>query len=316
MRRIALLIALPMLATIGLAACGSSPPPNPDTSVSANGTFGKSPTVQIPAQKAGSALDVKTLITGSGVPLGKTDAFVGNYAAYIWSGTTHKLAQSTWTNGSPAVFSGQLLPGLETGLRGKKMGSRVLIVLPPKSAYGTQGNSQAGVKPTDTLVFVVDLIKNFSSTASASGQHVSAGGSGLPTVGAQQGTVPSVSVPSSSPPGALVAKTLIKGSGSPVAKGQTVVTQYVGMIWRSKKTFDSSWQRSAPFGFTIGLTPSQVIPGWDKGLLGQTVGSRVMIVIPPADGYGSSGNSQAGITGKDTLVFVVDLLGAFSVGST
>jgi peptidylprolyl isomerase len=54
-----------------------------------------------------------------------------------------------------------------------------------------------------------------------------------------------------------------------------------------------------------------VIPGWDTGLAGQTVGSRVMLVIPPKDAYGSAGQSQAGITGKDTLVFVVDIIDAF-----
>jgi len=57
-----------------------------------------------------------------------------------------------------------------------------------------------------------------------------------------------------------------------------------------------------------------VITGWDKGLVGQTVGSRVMLSIPPADGYGSAGQSQAGITGKDTLVFVVDVIDAFKQG--
>jgi peptidylprolyl isomerase len=36
-----------------------------------------------------------------------------------------------------------------------------------------------------------------------------------------------------------------------------------------------------------------------------------MLVIPPADGFGKSGNSQVGIKGTDTLVFVVDILGAF-----
>jgi len=54
-----------------------------------------------------------------------------------------------------------------------------------------------------------------------------------------------------------------------------------------------------------------VIPGWDTGLAGQTVGSRVMLVIPPKDGYGKAGASQAGINGTDTLVYVVDILGAF-----
>ncbi len=45
--------------------------------------------------------------------------------------------------------------------------------------------------------------------------------------------------------------------------------------------------------------------------MGQTIGSQVLLVIPPADGYGTSGNSQAGISGTDTLVFVVDLLDAY-----
>ena len=62
---------------------------------------------------------------------------------------------------------------------------------------------------------------------------------------------------------------------------------------------------------TIGASPSQVIPGWDKGLAGQTVGTRVLLVIPPADGYGKTGSAQAHIKPTDTLVFVVDILGAF-----
>jgi peptidylprolyl isomerase len=80
------------------------------------------------------------------------------------------------------------------------------------------------------------------------------------------------------------------------------------VIWRTGKVFDSSWARNTPLTTVIGA--GQVIPGWDKGLVGQTVGSRVMLTIPPADGYGSAGQSQAGIKGTDTLVFVVDILAA------
>ena len=58
-----------------------------------------------------------------------------------------------------------------------------------------------------------------------------------------------------------------------------------------------------------------MIPGWDKGLVGQTVGSRVLLVIPPGDAYGSAGQSQAGIKGTDTLVFVVDIISAVSPGA-
>ncbi len=313
MRRFAVLLSVPLLGALALAGCGSSTSPASPT-VSVNGKFGTNPTITIPTQSASSKLTVKTLIQGSGPALTKTDAFVGNYAVYIWSGKTHKLAESTFTTKSPALFSGTLLPGLETALQGKKMGSRVLAVVPPADGYGKTGNSSAGVSATDTLVFVVDMIKEFANNASAAGTQVSNGGGSLPTVTAKSGAAPTITMPSSShqPPSSLVVKTLVKGTGAPVTTGQTVVAQYVGSIWRTGKVFDSSWSRGTPFGFTIGATPSQVITGWDKGLIGQTVGSRVMLVVPPADGYGKTGSTQAGIKGTDTLVFVVDILGAVS----
>ncbi len=316
MRRIAVLSALPLLAAVALAGCGgSSSNSSAASAVSVSGSFGKTPEVNIPAQKASSKLAVKTLVHGTGQALGRTDAFVGNYAIYVWSGTSHKLLQSTFkTGGKPTLFSGTLLPGLETALVGQKMGSRVLAVIPPKEGFGTTGDSQAGIKGTDTLVFVVDMIKDFSGTAAASGRPVSHGGGSLPTVTAAagpSGAAPTITMPKGNPPKNLTTQILIKGTGPTVAEGDTVVVQYVGAIWRNGYVFDSSWKRSQPFGFTIGASPSQVILGWDKGLVGQTVGSRVMLVIPPVDGYGKTGSPQAHIKGTDTLVFVVDILGAF-----
>jgi FKBP-type peptidyl-prolyl cis-trans isomerase len=311
MRRIALILMLPLLAVGVLAGCGgSSASSTASPPVTVSGSFGQAPVIKIPTQKAASGLTVKTVIHGTGPALAKADAFVGNYAIYIWSGTAHRLAQSSYTT-APTLFAGQLLPGLEKALVGQKMGSRVLAVIPPKDAFGKSGNPQAGIKGTDTLVFVVDLIKDFAGNASATGQQVSNGGGSLPTVTATTGSAPTIKMPSSKPPTKLVTKTLVKGSGPAITAKQYVVVQYVGAIWKGGKVFDASWKRNQPFGFTIGASPSQVIPGWDKGLVGQTVGSRVMLVVPPADGYGKTGNSQAGIKGTDTLVFVVDILGAF-----
>jgi FKBP-type peptidyl-prolyl cis-trans isomerase len=314
MRRIAVLSALPLLAAVALAGCGGSSSNSPAASaVSVSGSFGKAPEVNIPAQKADAKLTVKTLVHGTGQALGRTDAFVGNYAIYLWSGSSHKLLQSTFkAGGKPTLFSGTLLPGLERALVGQKMGSRVLAVIPPKEGFGTSGDAQAGIKGTDTLVFVVDMIKDFAGNAAASGRAVSHGGGSLPTVTAVTGSAPAMTMPKGNPPKNLTTQVLIKGTGPTVAEGDTVVVQYVGAIWRNGYVFDSSWKRSQPFGFTIGASPSQVILGWDKGLAGQTVGSRVMLVIPPADGYGKAGSPQAKIKGTDTLVFVVDILGAFS----
>jgi peptidylprolyl isomerase len=280
--------------------------------VAVSGAFGKAPTITIPAQKPASSLTVKTLIHGTGPALATTDAFVVNYTVDIWNGKSHRLAYSSFAPPKPTLFASQtLLPGLKKALVGQKIGSRVLAVIPPKDGFGTSGQPQSGIKGTDTLVFVVDLIKNFAANASASGQQVSSGGGALPKVTATAGAAPKIKVPSAKPPAKLVTKVLVKGTGPAIKANQTVVVQYVGAIWRTGKVFDASWKRAQPFGFTIAANPSQAIPGWNTGLLGQTVGSRVMLVIPPADGFGKSGNSQVGIKGTDTLVFVVDILGAF-----
>jgi peptidylprolyl isomerase len=276
--------------------------------------FGTTPVVKIPKLDANNKLTVKTVIQGTGPAVTKTDAMAANFVLYFWAGTTNTLKANTFT-ANPTVIGGTMLPGLETALIGQKVGSRVLAVIPPAQGYGTSGNSQLGITGSTTLVFVIDVLKSYADTASASGAQVTNGGGSLPTVTAHAGAAPTITIPANNPPAALTTKTLIKGTGPKIAKGQFVIAQYAGYIWRTKKVFDASWTSGSPFGFVIGASPEQVIPGWDTGLAGQTVGSRVMLVIPPKDGYGSAGQSQAGITGTDTLVFVVDIIDAFKAGS-
>jgi FKBP-type peptidyl-prolyl cis-trans isomerase len=331
MRRLLAIIVIPALACLVIAGCGSSKPSsssssassassssasnsNANASVTVSGTFGTTPTVKIPKLKADNKLTVKTVIQGTGSTVTKSDAMAANFVLYFWDGTTNSLKANTFTS-NPTVIGGTMLPGLETALIGQKVGSRVLAVIPPAEGYGTSGNSQLGITGTTTLVFVIDVLKSYADTASATGAQESNGGGALPTVTAHPGSAPTITIPTNSPPSALVTKTLIKGTGPKLAKGQYVVAQYTGYIWRTKKVFDSSWSSGSPFGFVIGASPEQVISGWDTGLAGQTVGSRVMLVIPPKDGYGSTGASQAGITGTDTLVFVVDIIDAFKSSS-
>ena len=99
------------------------------------------------------------------------------------------------------------------------------------------------------------------------------------------------------------------GQGCRGCGGRHPGRQLRGRDLGHKKVFDSSFSRGEPAGFVIGK--GRVIPGWDKTLVGQKLGSRVLLTIPPADGYGASGNSQAGISGTDTLVFVVDLIAVY-----
>ena len=105
----------------------------------------------------------------------------------------------------------------------------------------------------------------------------------------------------------LAVTPVIKGTGPAVKKGQTITTNYVGVFYKDGKEFDSSWSAGQPATFAIGV--GQVIPGWDQGLVGVTVGSRVQLDIPGELAYG---NDEANAGGRPTgpLRFVVDVLAA------
>ncbi|GEM_PF-989180 len=97
--------------------------------------------------------------------------------------------------------------------------------------------------------------------------------------------------------------TLIEGGGAAARAGQRITVNYVGVSYTTGAEFDASWKRSDPFTFQLGA--GQVIKGWDQGLVGVKLGSRVQIDIPSSLGYGDNpgGTSPAG-----PLRFIVDVL--------
>ncbi len=311
MRRIALALVAPVAAAAVLAGCGGSSS-NANDAVKVTGSFNKTPTVTIPTEQASGNLVVSKPVHGTGAVLKAGNAALANLTLYKWSGTSHTLIDSTYGTGPQIIPSQSDLSGITTALKGARLGSRVVVVLPPKYGYGASGNSNLGITGTDTLVWVIDLLQQYAANQSASGSQVSSGGGALPSVTAKAGEAPSVTIPKNSPPSTLSVTTLIKGSGPKLATGDTVVTQYVGYIWRTGDVFTSTWPSTeqpngSPFSFQLG---GDVLTGFSEGLTGVTVGSRVMVVIPPSLGYGpSGGDSRAGIEKTDTLVFVVDVLG-------
>jgi peptidylprolyl isomerase len=274
----------------------------------ATGASGKAPKVTIPSkEKPATTLRIKSLTSGSGPALAKGNLAVVNFVGYTWKG---KKVADTYKTGTPEEWTiGQLLPGLDKGITGQKAGGRVMLTIPPSQAFGPQGNQTLGVGPTDTLVFVIDILGAYGKSAAAHGTAVPLDDPKLPKVtDAGAGKPPTVTIPKTDAPGSLTDKTLIQGSGPAVKKGQALVAQYQGQIWKTGKVFDSSWTRGTPAAFPIGA--GKVIPGWDKALVGKKVGSRVLLVVPPKEGYGKAGAAGAGIKGTDTLVFVIDIVGA------
>ncbi|HKD88869.1 MAG TPA: FKBP-type peptidyl-prolyl cis-trans isomerase [Streptosporangiaceae bacterium] len=318
MRRIAAALLVPLAACLVLVGCGSSSAPsaaNANAAVKVTGVLGKTANVSIPAAMASSKLAISTPIKGTGPALKSGDSSLADVMLYKWSGTKHALLSSSFTSGGPSIIPAQVgLPGLVTALKGAHLGSRIVAVLPPKYGYGPSGNSQLQVTGSDTLVWVIDLLQQYSATQSATGSQVSTGGGNLPSVSAKPGQAPVVTVPKNSPPSKLSVTTLIQGSGPKLAKGDIAVAQYVGVNWRTGKAFDASWpsaQNPAGHLLSFPVGGQQVLPGLSNGLAGVPVGSRVMVVIPPALGYGpAGGQASAGIKKTDTLVFVIDVLGS------
>lgn len=152
-----------------------------------------------------------------------------------------------------------------------------------------------------------------STTAGTdSGSSDSAQDAPLPSVAADFGETPTFDFPDAGPSGQLQVEVLKQGDGPKVKSGMPVVADYAGVVWGETEPFDSSFSRGAPALFSL----QNVVAGWSKGIPGHTVGSRLLISIPPELGYGKQGNPAAGISGEDTIVFVVDLIDTFGPNQT
>ncbi|WP_018349416.1 FKBP-type peptidyl-prolyl cis-trans isomerase [Longispora albida] len=103
----------------------------------------------------------------------------------------------------------------------------------------------------------------------------------------------------------LTVTPLVTGTGPETKAGQTIRVNYVGVTFADGKEFDASWKRGEPFEFQVG--GGRVIKGWDEGLVGVKVGSRVQLDIPSNMAYGDDASSGRPV---GTLRFVVDVLSA------
>jgi peptidylprolyl isomerase len=306
-----------LVAVAVVAGCSSSPdstvnsdkPTTDLAAVKVSGAQGAKPAVTVPNPFNATKTDRRVITSGQGGIVSAGQRITIDYVGV--NGTDGKEFDTSFGKQDKATFTlddKQIIKGMVTGLSGTTVGSRVLIAVPPKDGYGTQGAAAAGIGPTDTLVFLVDVKSASTVLKRATGTAVRPK-AGLPTVTLNEKTgEPTIKVPNSKAPAKLVTQPLIEGKGAKVKKGQTITVHYTGVIWPGGKVFDSSWKTGSPASFAIGV--GKVIAGWDQGLVGQSVGSQILLVIPPDKGYGATGKTEAGIKGTDTLVFVVDILDA------
>jgi peptidylprolyl isomerase len=308
------------LVVAGLAACSSSTPApsasstakaascenvksgSASDSVKVSGDFLKTPAVTVPAPLKTNDTERTVVIKGTGAEAKAGSSIDIALAAY--NGTTGKALSTVGFDGQATqnmkVDDKTFVPGLVRAVECLPVGSRVVLTAPVAAAFGKADISQLKLTDKDTVVFIAD-IADIAQTK-ANGTPV-APAPGFPTVKDDAKTgEPTITIPKADPPTETKIAVLKQGDGEVVQSGDTVTLQYKGVLWRNGQMFDSSWSR----GEVASFQTTQVVKGFQKALEGQKVGSQVIAIVPPADGYGSAGSGE--IKATDTMVFVVDIL--------
>jgi peptidylprolyl isomerase len=296
-RRSALLTAVALLAGLLTACGGSSSADSSGLPEVAGGGYGDKPKITVPkGEDPGTKLETEVLVEGDGPVVEKGDLIVADYLGATWR--NGKTFDNSYDRGNPAAFTltdgqGGVITGWVKALEGTKAGSRVLMVVPPKEGYGKQGNPQAGIKGTDSLVFVVDIIAAYDKKTPL---PESTPATDLPTERPQVkgDSNPTLTVPDGlEPPAEPVTIILSKGDGPKVVNDKMAIVQFTAVDWTGKP-LSSTWQ-TGPQGFPIGVEGR---PSPFDLLNDVPVGSRVLLELPaPADADAS----------KDSVAVVVDV---------
>lgn len=316
MRRLAALLVVPALLLA--AGCGSDKGSDSDSaafkstmglpSITAGAKIGEKPTIAKGEGDPPKDLKVEVVSKGSGAKTAKGQKVEVNYLGQTW--TSDKPFDNSFDKKqsfSLTLGAGGVIPGWDQGLQGQNVGSRVMLSIPPTLGYGAQ--AQGDIPANSTLVFVVDIIKATTPPPvqkTAKGTEAKQDDAKLPKIGTNtDGKAPSVTIPKVDPPKALVSNYIIEGTGPVLKATDGVVIQYVGYVWKDGKKFDDGYATGKTTPITA-LNQLQ-IKGLANGLAGKKVGSRVLLVLPPAEGFGAT--EQSGVPANSTVIFSLDILG-------
>jgi peptidylprolyl isomerase len=310
--RLSLLPVAAIATAVVLAGCGNSTSSSASSasslgldSVTISGDLGADPTVDFSGQVTDPTTTTKTLIEGDGDTIEQGDSVM--IQTVIADGYTQKTVASSYKDKQPQVvtLSSKVSPIFLDALAGKKVGSRVLVYTSADKIFGPSGNTSLGISNKDVVLIIFDLVDKPLDKPDGTAKAAPAWAPKLVTT---KGVVSGLDFKGTpKPDGATKVAVLRTGTGAKVTKGQTIIVRYLGQVYDGKKPFDENFSGDLA-SFPIGV--GSVVKGWDKTLVGQTVGSRLLVAVPPKDGYGSKGQPTAGIKGTDTLYFVVDILGA------
>lgn len=312
-RPVALALAA-SLSAVALAGCspanGSCENPLGEGSanlVSVSGPFGSTPIVDFPTPFVGRDASTSTVMPGTGDVI--ESGYYVDFEATVYGEDESVLTATAYgADGAPA----QRIP-IEAGSNPisdsflcHSAGERFTLTGTAAEIFGATSGS--GTDPNTTVVVVFDVINVYPGSSRGIPQLAQ---DGMPAVTNAPGGRPGIAVPNIAPPTELRISTLTKGDGPLISEGQTVVAHYTGVVWGGA-VFDSSWDANSPADLVaqsfVENAGVGVVPGFAKALIGQAVGSRVLVVIPPSEGY-PAGREPSSIPANATLIFVIDILG-------
>lgn len=272
-------------ASAGDLCAAAAPAGALSDSVTVEGEFGEAATVTFETPMEITAAERTVAVPGDGDQL--ADGDLVQYALTVFNAETgaEEASEGYETPAMPVALT--VGSGADQFFGCAPIGSRIVMALPA---------SQSG----SAAVWVLDVLG--TTPAAAWGDDVKPV-EGMPTVVLAENGAPEITIPEGDAPTEVELSTLKRGDGPVVESGDTVLVQYTGVRWSDGETFDSSWDRGAPASFPT----TGVVAGFQQALEGQTVGSQVLVVIPPAFGYGTEGNEEHELFDQ-TLVFVVDIL--------
>ncbi len=287
-------------------ACEPTLPEGSAALVTAPGALGTKPTVDFPKPLVSRKSAVAVVQEGNGRLITNGD-YVDFDAVVVRGDDQQELTATSYQAGQAErlhVLSGTNV--LAEAFLCQRAGSRIALTGTVKEIFGdVTGNA---LKATDTVAVVFDVVAAYPGKSSGAAQLAQ---DGMPAVTSDPNGRPGIAVPNTDAPTELRISTLTKGDGAVVAEGQTVVAHYTGVLWGGS-VFDSTWDKDRPANllaqdFTTN-NGQGVVPGFAKALIGQSVGSRVLVVIPPSEGY-PTGKAPASIPDGSTMIFVIDILG-------
>jgi peptidylprolyl isomerase len=298
-RRLVVGLAVPILLVA--AACSGSDNTTPAkvvtlAAIQVAGPTSAAPKVTFTAPVAFKTTDSKTIAQGAGTgPAVEASSMVTVQYVGV-NASDQSVFGSSWKSGPSTFYVNTVVKGFTDGLIGTHAGDRVLIGCQAKDAFGVTGNLAATVRPGDSVIFVVDVLKVIPTVATpANVPKLTYDANGNPAkFTADDQTLKKVTE--------LGVYPIVEGPGPKVKSGDQIAVEYFGQIYPDGNVFNP-WT-GQPFNTPIGT--GGVIKGWDEGLVGQRVGSRVALVIPPALAY--KDKAQNGIPANSTLIFIVQIV--------